>query len=103
MLETTCIAVSTFSTNSTLHGENIHVKSGILSTISTIALALLFTLRSSATIPPQLLLRHPLPQQLRLFVAQNRPFSTFRRSCQVSRSCSPQQLKSMNAYTMGLQ
>jgi hypothetical protein len=37
-------AVSTFSTNSTLYGENIHVKSGesgILSTISTMALALL--------------------------------------------------------------
>jgi hypothetical protein len=148
-------AVSTFSTNSTLHGENFHVKSGesgILSTISTIALSLLSTFYSAlllsptlwrewrksaakhafrpqnryvlpvlsphqaisasaaaaaatkkrtrfpirfclyfllctfyccATILPHLLLRHPSPQQLRLFVAPNSPFWPVRRSCQV--------------------
>ena len=38
--------------------------------------------RAAAT-PPQLLLRHPPPQQLRLFVAPNQPFSPFCRSCQV--------------------
>jgi hypothetical protein len=37
----------------------------------------------AAAILPQLLLRHPLPQQLRLFVAQKWPFSPFCRSCQV--------------------
>jgi hypothetical protein len=76
-------AVSTFSPNFPFHGEITPVKSGesgILSTISTMALALLFT---PATILPHLLLRHPSPQQLRLFVAPNSPFWPFRRSCQV--------------------
>jgi hypothetical protein len=36
-----------------------------------------------ATILPQLMLRYPPPQQLRLFVAPNPPFSPFCRSCQV--------------------
>jgi hypothetical protein len=50
-------------------------------------LPLLSTFYCSATIPPQLLLRHPLPQQLHLFVAQNRLFLPFCRSCQVRQAC----------------
>jgi hypothetical protein len=52
----------------------------LLSLLSTFNFALS---TASAAILPQLLLRHPSPQQLRLFVAPNQPFSPFCRSCQV--------------------
>jgi hypothetical protein len=44
----------------------------------------LFTVFSlAAAILPQLLLRHPPPQQTRGIVAPNQPFFAFCRSCQV--------------------
>jgi hypothetical protein len=52
---------------------------------ATMFLTLFCTFPSSAAIPSQLLLRRLPPQQLRLFVAENRSFSRFFRSCQVPR------------------
>jgi hypothetical protein len=54
-----------------------------LSLLGTQHFVLSTVLSPCATILPQLLPRHPSPQQLRLFVAENHPFSPFCRSCQV--------------------